>query len=145
MTAAVHLSPSFSVSLSLRDTPHTQTQEIIRASLCGYFLSEKLGRPRWDYYNSSSFVEDLQIWLCVCLWKYLDGNRVLTCPAWPESLSVSISVSVHGSNGQNKHTLVLCWTISEEVFPWQLFQVKETIFQSPDKWVEMQARGVWSW
>lgn len=60
-STSLSLSLFLCLSLSLRDTPHTQSQEIIRASLCGYFLSEKLGRPRWDYYNSSSFAEDLQI------------------------------------------------------------------------------------
>lgn len=63
MTARVHLSLPLSLflSLSLSDTLHTQSQELIRASLCGYFLSEKLGRPRWDYYNASSSMEELQI------------------------------------------------------------------------------------
>lgn len=36
-----HISPS--------DTLPMQSQELIRASLCGYFLSGNLGRPSWDY------------------------------------------------------------------------------------------------
>lgn len=56
-----HIKP---LPFSLSRTHRKHTQALIRASLCGYFLSENPGRPRWDYYNTAWSVQELRVWLC---------------------------------------------------------------------------------